>query len=55
MTKWEYRIWNWEMSGSDNPQKDIDTMGSEGWELIYILEGNKIISFFFKRPLEEKE
>lgn len=49
MTKWRYKVIGLSVRGSDT-QKSLNSIGSEGWELIAVIDGIAI----FKRPIEDK-
>jgi hypothetical protein len=58
MTKWEYKVEtnigvDWKTM-TENPEPGLNKLGSEGWELIVVLQitrgGGSTMGYIFKRP-----
>jgi hypothetical protein len=48
--KWQYKVHRGWLA-----EHDLNALGEEGWELIYVLESNRFVGgvvnyFYFKRP-----
>jgi hypothetical protein len=57
MQKWEYnvdRLYNNQSMSSQQKKEILDTVGSDGWELVSCIKNEKIdaVEYIFKRPLK---
>ena len=53
MKKWEYQIRLIENFSVIRREQELTELGADGWELIQVVEGNRIDYFYFKREAEE--
>jgi hypothetical protein len=61
MTNWEYKLeinlGSEKRGDDDDPEKAMNEIGADGWELVSVVEvstktGGKNLAFFFKRPID---
>lgn len=49
MPRWEYLR---KSVANDLTETELNFLGSEGWELVSVMESRMRITYIFKRPLE---
>jgi hypothetical protein len=56
MPKWEYLRYEYPAGEHfGRPDQEMSIIGSEGWELVSVLQVRTTFHYYFKRPIRQEE